>query len=255
MSKILSTPAAEQRRLLEQLMGRDSSSSRHRGGSRFHSHSNRANDMGLYDPKICKSYLVGDCPYDLFQGTKQSLGRCPQIHLAKHKLKYEDEKGKGVKFEAFEREYFMVLSKFINDCNAQINIALKNLEHTSEEKETIRKATEELDFLDTRIGLMVQEIQLLVDVNEVMKALIQSTKLQDVQEKRKLVGKKVKAITENVGQSAQQKLQVCEVCGAYLSRLDTDRRLADHFLGKIHLGYVKMREHYEYYKKKRYQKT
>ena len=32
---------------------------------------------------------------------------------------------------------------------------------------------------------------------------------------------------------AQSKLQVCDVCGAYLSRLDNDRRLADHFAGKV----------------------
>jgi hypothetical protein len=36
-----------------------------------------------------------------------------------------------------------------------------------------------------------------------------------------------------------RKLQVCDVCGAYLSRLDNDRRLADHFYGKMHLGYAK----------------
>ena len=31
------------------------------------------------------------------------------------------------------------------------------------------------------------------------------------------------------------------MCGAYLSRLDNDRRLADHFYGKMHLGYAQMR--------------
>jgi len=30
-----------------------------------------------------------------------------------------------------------------------------------------------------------------------------------------------------------QKLRVCDVCGAYLSVLDSDRRLADHFGGKV----------------------
>lgn len=29
--------------------------------------------------------------------------------------------------------------------------------------------------------------------------------------------------------SQQQKLRVCEVCGAHLSVYDSDRRLADHF--------------------------
>ena len=40
----------------------------------------------------------------------------------------------------------------------------------------------------------------------------------------------------------QHKLRVCEICAAYLSIFDNDRRLADHFGGKMHLGYVRIRE-------------
>lgn len=40
---------------------------------------------------------------------------------------------------------------------------------------------------------------------------------------------------------ANQKLRVCTVCGAFLSIFDSDRRLADHFSGKLHLGYLQIR--------------
>ena len=40
----------------------------------------------------------------------------------------------------------------------------------------------------------------------------------------------------------QQKLRVCEVCSAYLGIHDNDHRLADHFGGKLHLGFIKIRE-------------
>jgi len=43
----------------------------------------------------------------------------------------------------------------------------------------------------------------------------------------------------------QQKLRVCEVCSAYLGIHDNDRRLADHFGGKLHLGFIKIRERLE----------
>lgn len=43
----------------------------------------------------------------------------------------------------------------------------------------------------------------------------------------------------------QQKLRVCEVCGAYLGIHDNDRRLADHFGGKLHLGFITIREKLE----------
>ncbi|MQM08899.1 hypothetical protein Taro_041757, partial [Colocasia esculenta] len=39
-----------------------------------------------------------------------------------------------------------------------------------------------------------------------------------------------------------QKLRLCDICGAFLSVYDNDRRLADHFGGKLHLGYMQIRE-------------
>lgn len=57
--------------------------------------------------------------------------------------------------------------------------------------------------------------------------------------------KLLRNLTETGGPSGHQKLQVCDVCGAYLSRLDNDRRLADHFFGKMHLGYAQMRKSYD----------
>lgn len=182
--------------------------------------------------------------------SKASLGRCPKIHLAKYKLQYEREVKNGRDFTDFDREYYSILSKFVNDCNGQIAIALKNLEHTPEEREKIKSITVELEVVDSQVGLLLQEIQVLLSANEVSKAMVQSVKLQELQKHRQDVAKRVREITENVGQSAQQKLQVCEICGAYLSRLDTDRRLADHFIGKIHLGYVIIRQELENLKKR-----
>ena len=39
-----------------------------------------------------------------------------------------------------------------------------------------------------------------------------------------------------------QKLHVCDVCSAQVSLYDNERRLADHFGGKAHLGYAKIRD-------------
>jgi RNA-binding protein Luc7-like 2 len=40
----------------------------------------------------------------------------------------------------------------------------------------------------------------------------------------------------------QQKLRVCEVCCAYLGIHDNDQRLADHFGGKLHVGFITLRQ-------------
>lgn len=39
----------------------------------------------------------------------------------------------------------------------------------------------------------------------------------------------------------QQKLRVCDVCCAFLGIHDNDRRLADHFGGKLHVGFITLR--------------
>jgi hypothetical protein len=47
--------------------------------------------------------------------------------------------------------------------------------------------------------------------------------------------RELQQLTETSGASGHQKLRVCDICGAYLSILDSDRRLADHFGGKVSL--------------------
>ena len=43
----------------------------------------------------------------------------------------------------------------------------------------------------------------------------------------------------------QQKLRVCDICSALLGIHDNDRRLVDHFGGKLHLGFITIREKLE----------
>ena len=46
-------------------------------------------------------------------------------------------------------------------------------------------------------------------------------------------------------QNQQQKLRVCEICAAFLSLYDNDRRLADHFGGRLHMGFISVRDRLE----------
>lgn len=196
--------------------------------------------------RVCKSFLVGTCPHDLFVGTKQDLGKCPQLHLEKHKLEYElRTRKKNESFPEFEYEHYKNLRSYISDVDHNIALALQRLEHTPEEKAKISEVTKELDDLDTKIGLMGKEINYLNSEQELVKSIQESTKLEDLCRAREKLSETARNIVENIGQSSQQKLQVCEACGAYLSRLDSDRRLADHLIGKIHLGYVQMRSAYD----------
>ncbi|KAJ8603412.1 hypothetical protein MRB53_042179 [Persea americana] len=89
------------------------------------------------------------------------------------------------------------------------------------------------------------EIEVLATTGSVNLAVSEHFKLRQMQVMRADRERDLKALADTGGPSGHQKLQVCDVCGAYLSRLDNDRRLADHFYGKMHLGYAQMRKTYE----------
>lgn len=82
-------------------------------------------------------------------------------------------------------------------------------------------------------------------MDEVSRAMDEMFRVKQIMQTKTEREKELKALSDTSGPSGHQKLQVCDVCGAYLSRLDNDRRLADHFYGKMHLGYAQMRKTYD----------
>jgi hypothetical protein len=54
-----------------------------------------------------------------------------------------------------------------------------------------------------------------------------------------------------LGVDVNKKLRVCDVCGSFLSIMDSDKRLADHFMGKQHIGFQLMRDQLDAIKNRR----
>lgn len=63
--------------------------------------------------------------------------------------------------------------------------------------------------------------------------MTQLTKAEALKVEKQEKERELQNLTETAGASGHQKLRVCDICGAYLSILDSDRRLADHFGGKV----------------------
>lgn len=63
--------------------------------------------------------------------------------------------------------------------------------------------------------------------------MTQLTKAEALKSEKQEKERELQQLTETSGASGHQKLRVCDICGAYLSVLDSDRRLADHFGGKV----------------------
>ena len=97
--------AAEQRKLLEQLMGDQFSSM----------NTSKTANLTLTSPGVCRSYLAGTCPHDLFTNTKQDIGICPKFHPENLKLEY-DALAKAEKEKlGFDYDYMRDMQKYIDD--------------------------------------------------------------------------------------------------------------------------------------------
>ena len=94
-------------------------------------HSSRHSQLSLTDAKVCRSFLVGTCPHDLFTNTKQDLGPCPKVHNEALKAEYEGAADKS-KY-GFDYDYMRDMQKYIDECNRRIDSAQRRLEKTPDE--------------------------------------------------------------------------------------------------------------------------
>ncbi|KXT04683.1 hypothetical protein AC578_2115 [Pseudocercospora eumusae] len=228
--------AAEQRKLLEQLMG---DTMMNAPGT----HKQAA--LTITDPKVCRSYLCGGCPHDLFTNTKQDLGACDKAHQPNLREEYQAASDEQKKAWGFEFDYQRDIAKYVNECDRRIDAAQRRLEKTPDEIRQTNNLLKAIGDLTRTIEAGMVEIEILAEQGAVNLAVQEHHNLKQKKLQKEERERELKALSDTSGPSGHQKLQVCDVCGAYLSRLDNDRRLADHFFGKMHLGYAQMRKEHD----------
>lgn len=226
--------AAEQRKLLEQLMGDNLMS--------MPGTTSKQPSLTITDPKVCRSYLAGSCPHDLFTNTKQDLGPCPKVHQANLREEYQAASESQKRDWGFDFDYWRDIGKFVSDCDRRIDQAQRRLEKTPDEIRQTNALLKSISELTQSIEAGLVEVEILGEEGAVNQAVQQFHGLRLLKIQKEDKERELKALSDTSGPSGHQKLQVCDVCGAYLSRLDNDRRLADHFFGKMHLGYAQMRK-------------
>ncbi|KAK2985595.1 hypothetical protein RJ640_000292 [Escallonia rubra] len=293
-----------------------------------------------YDRDVCRLFLVGLCPHELFQLTKMDMGPCPKVHSLQLRKEYAEAKAKGV--DSYDRELEDVIDRLIVECDRKIARALKRLtdedakaaiaisvsevtttpeilELSAQIKEKLKEADQHVFWLllrlmsnykladlegktDMKIRALevIEELRtkradkqsmLLLDafnkdraslpqplpnppplaslpvvapdprtqelineklkkaeefgdqgmVDEAQRALEEAEALKKLPPRQEPVTDSSKYTAADV-RITDQKLRVCDICGAFLSVYDSDRRLADHFGGKLHLGYMQIRE-------------
>uniref|UniRef100_A0A2K6EKG7 LUC7 like 2, pre-mRNA splicing factor n=1 Tax=Propithecus coquereli TaxID=379532 RepID=A0A2K6EKG7_PROCO len=168
------------------------------------------------DDRVCKSHLLNCCPHDVLSGTRMDLGECLKVHDLALRADYE--------IASKEQDFFFELdAERVHELNEEIGKLLAKVEQLGAEGN-------------------VEESQKVMD--EVEKARAKKREAEEVYRN-----------SMPASSFQQQKLRVCEVCSAYLGLHDNDRRLADHFGGKLHLGFIEIREKLEELKSRSHSKN
>ncbi|KAG7447963.1 small nuclear ribonucleoprotein [Guyanagaster necrorhizus] len=229
--------AEMQRKLLEQMMGPEAMGVANA-------------NLVWSDDKVCRNFLCGTCPHALFTNTKMDLGACPKSHTERLKTEYNAAKEANPNdpiFNRFQMEYESNIFAFVDECDRRIRAAHRRLEKTPEENAKTTNLMKEIAEIELAIQGGTEKIETLGEQGQVDESMREMQAIEALKSEKgekevcSLMIRELQQLTDTSGASGHQKLRVCDVCGAYLSVLDSDRRLADHFGGKMHLGYHELR--------------
>ena len=207
-------------------------------------------DMALKDFRdddVCKMCLVGLCPYTLFSNTREDIGTCPKIHHEKLNLSYD--KVKDTQNFGYEEDLEHYLGDFIAKCERANEIRKRRRNPDgldSQDPAELAKETELAAIIMRNSNLMrdlMEETEKLAEAGDLDASMEAMSQIEVLRSERTAAQAEAKRIEEEKrATNPESKLRMCEQCGAFLSIYDNETRLADHFMGKLHIGYVKIRE-------------
>ncbi|CAJ0926267.1 unnamed protein product, partial [Mesorhabditis belari] len=179
-------------------------------------------DLPLYNHhSVCRPYLL----------SWKGLFSCRKMHEPTHKADYENAQAQKDHF--YDIELYNILQGTIRLVDGEIEKIKNKLDRDT------RDAGESAEIVKMkRIADIEEQIKLLGKVEESMRT---AKKVEELEQKKNELKNEGKM---NIPMTSQQRLRVCDDCGAQLNIMDHESRLADHFGGKMHLGMVEIRERY-----------
>ena len=168
------------------------------------------------------------------------IGECSKVHDIAHRADYEAAQAKKDHF--YDVDACDYLTSFVSDCDRKIEQSKKQLADTQEAlSEEVTDKANIVHELAENIGKKLSSAEQLGAEGNVEESIKLMEEVENLR-KQKVEAEQEYRNSMPASTYQQQKLRVCEVCSAYLGIHDNDRRLADHFGGKLHLGFIKIRE-------------
>ncbi|KAL9833502.1 luc7-like protein 3 isoform 5-T6 [Geothlypis trichas] len=232
--------------LLDELMGRD----------RNLAPDEKRSNVRWDHESVCKYYLCGFCPAELFTNTRSDLGPCEKIH--DENLRKQYEKSSRFMKVGYERDFLRYLQSLLAEVERRIRrgharLALSQNQQSSGGSGPTGKNEEKIQVLTDKIDVLLQQIEELGSEGKVEEAQGMMKLVEQLKEERELLRSTTSTIESFAAQEKQ--MEVCEVCGAFLIVGDAQSRVDDHLMGKQHMGYAKIKATVEDLKEKLRKRT
>jgi len=200
------------------------------------------------DPDVCKFFLIGFCPHELFTYVKSSnIGECHYRHDQQFKINFELDPNKEKYQIKYEEDLISFLESITSELDIKIKRCLERIEMPPPEQVLNKDTQIELENLDKEITEKISEAEHLGE----MGLIEQSEKLMKEIEQIKIQRNLLTNTKENVAIYKDRQMKVCEICGALQSAIDNEKRIQTHKEGKIHSAYLKIRQYLDLLRKKR----
>jgi RNA-binding protein Luc7-like 2 len=231
------TPKSEmdmQREILDELMGINRNMDRD---------GDVINDYN--DDRVCKFFLSGVCSHEMFVNTKCDDGPCDLVHSEELKEKFERDKDPFKYDTLIERDFL----KRVEDIDRTIKRARGRVEEEKGEEGGDPNSHADILKIQAEVEKLTAEAELAgedgnIDAAQEMMMMVEklNSEKEDILNR---IAEQRRQLLARTGVDVNKKLRVCDVCGSFLSIMDSDKRLADHFMGKQHIGFQLMRDQLE----------
>ncbi|EDV27758.1 uncharacterized protein TRIADDRAFT_20548 [Trichoplax adhaerens] len=222
------TPA----QLLDELMGPNRNALPNEAKSELH----------WSDDNVCKRFLCGFCPSQLFTNTRSDLGPCEKIHDENLRQLYKKSKRNG-KMQ-YEEDFLRYLQSIMADVERRIRRGHQRLSlnaKTKENKDISQEDEEKVMEISRDINALIPQVEELGSEGRVDEAQALTEQIDKLKEQRERIQAVVISIIKDPMSNQDKQMEVCETCGAFLIVGDAQSRVDDHLMGKQHMGYAKIK--------------
>jgi len=197
------------------------------------------------DDDVCKYYLCGFCPYDLFINTKSDIGPCNKtIHSNELREDFQGQKSSRKekyerRFLAFLQDILFILERKIE--RARTRISLDKIVDSERSAILTREQRDRFEEIDTMVEDYTEKMEDLGNEGMVEEAQDLLMKVEELKKEKDSIKTSTKSMLDMQLHDGR-KMTVCEICGAFLVLNDVEIRVDAHLHGKTHQGFKMVRD-------------